>query len=99
MLDQGRISSVQLFLLLVISEAATAFLYAPSDVIKMAGRDSWLTSVIPTISGLVVAVVCIALAKRFPQQVFTEYLPKSWGKSPGKFWLGFTQRFSSISAV
>jgi len=100
MLDQGRISSVQLFLLLVISEAATAFLYAPSDVIKMAGRDSWLTSVIPTISGLVVAVVCIALAKRFPQQVFTEYLPQILGKIPGKILAGvYTAVFIHLSSV
>ena len=50
----------------------------------MAGRDSWLTPVIASIFGLAVALVCIALAKRFPQQVFTEYLPQILGRIPGK---------------
>ncbi|MFY9139847.1 MAG: endospore germination permease [Thermacetogeniaceae bacterium] len=100
MLDRGRISSVQLFLLLVIAEAATAFLYAPSSVIKMVGRDSWLTPFIAAISGLVVAVVCIALAKRFPQQVFTEYLPQILGKIPGKILAGvYTAVFIHLSSV
>ena len=100
MLDRGRISSVQLFLLLVITEAATAFLYAPSSVIQMVGRDSWLTPLIATISGLVVALVCIALAKKFPQQVFAEYLPQILGKIPGKLLAGiYTAVFIHLTSV
>ncbi|MDD4783497.1 MAG: endospore germination permease [Syntrophaceticus sp.] len=101
MLDQGRISSVQLFLLLVLVEAATAFLYAPSAVIEMAGRDSWLSStIIPSIFGLAVALVCIALAKRFPQQVFTEYLPQILGGIPGKILAAiYTAVFIQYTAV
>ncbi len=100
MLDRERISSVQLFLLLVITEAATAFLYAPSSVIQMVGRDSWLTPLIATISGLVVALVCIALAKKFPQQVFAEYLPQILGKIPGKLLAGiYTAVFIHLTSV
>lgn len=77
MLDQGRISSVQLFLLLVLVEAATAFLYAPSAVIEMAGRDSWLSStIIPSIFGLAVALVCIALAKGFHSRFLPNTCPR-----------------------
>ena len=100
MRDWERISSVQLFLLLVITEAATAFLYAPSSVIQMVGRDSWLTPLIATISGLVVALVCIALAKKFPQQVFAEYLHQILGKIPGKLLAGiYTAVFIHLTSV
>jgi spore germination protein KB len=100
MLDRGRISSVQLFLLLVLTEAATAFLYAPSAVIHMAGRDSWLAPSLASIFGLAVALVCIALAKRFPQQVFTEYLPQILGKIPGKILAGiYTAIFIHLTSV
>ncbi|MGB4504106.1 MAG: hypothetical protein WBI44_04345, partial [Syntrophaceticus sp.] len=75
MLDKGRISSVQLLLLLIITDASTAFLYGPAAAIQLAGRDSWLSvSVFASVAGLVIALVCIWLARRFPQQVFTEYL-------------------------
>ena len=75
MLDRERISSVQLFLLLVITEAATAFLYAPSSVIQMVGRDSWLTPLIATISGLVVALVCIADVYKRQDSTLRFYIP------------------------
>mgnify|MGYP000979484987 CR=1 FL=1 len=85
MLDRGRISSVQLLLLLIIVDAATAFLFGPTAAIQLAGRDSWLSvSVIASAFGLAVALVCIALARRFSQQVFTAYLPQILGKIPGK---------------
>ncbi|CEO89772.1 GerAB/ArcD/ProY family transporter [Syntrophaceticus schinkii] len=89
MLDKGRISSVQLLLLLIIADAATAFLYGPAASIQLAGRDSWLSvSALASVSGLAVALVSIGLARRFPQQVFTEYLPQILGGIPGKILAG-----------
>jgi spore germination protein KB len=84
-LDNGRISSVQLLLLLFILEASTGILYAPAKMAELAGRDSWLAaSVVPTLYALLVVGVVIALARRFPFKVLTEYLPEVVGKIPGK---------------
>lgn len=85
MLDQGEIGSVQLLFLLLIFDGATSFLYAPAPTTKIAGHDSWLAiSVVPTIYATLVVLVALALAKRHPLQVFTEYLPEVAGKVPGK---------------
>lgn len=101
MLDRGSISSMQLFKLLVLVEVATAFLYAPSAVIQVAGRDCWISNtIIPSIFSLVVALICIALAKKFPQQVFTEYLPQILGRIPGKLLAAiYTAVFIHYTAV
>lgn len=101
MLDKGRISSVQLLLLLIITDASTAFLYGPAAAIQLAGRDSWLSiSVFASVAGLVIALVCIRLARRFPQQVFTEYLPQILGGIPGKILAGiYTAVFIQYTAV
>lgn len=101
MLDKGRISSVQLLLLLIIADAATAFLYAPAAAIQLAGRDSWLSvSLFASVSGLAVALVSIGLASRFPQQVFTEYLPQILGGIPGKILAAvYTAVFIHYTAV
>lgn len=85
MLDRGRISSVQLLFLLIIADASTAFLFGPAAAILLAGRDSWLSvSAFASAFGLAVALVSIGLARRFPEQVFTEYLPRILGGIPGK---------------
>ena len=84
MLDQGRISSVQLLLLFIISESASGFIFAPSVTAAAAGPDAWLCGLLASVYGLIVAVICLSLAKRFPSQVFTDYLPQILGKIPGK---------------
>ncbi|NPV89234.1 MAG: endospore germination permease [Firmicutes bacterium] len=85
MLDNGRISSIQLTMLLAMVEAPTAVLLVPSLIAEQAGPDAWISVLVPmSLYGLAVALVCIALARRFPFQVFTEYLPKVIGWFPGK---------------
>jgi len=84
-LDNGRISSVQLLFLLFITEEATTILYSSGKAAELAGPDAWLaTSLLPTLYALVIVGVVVALARRFPSQVFTEYLPEVVGKIPGK---------------
>lgn len=84
MLDPGRISSVQLIFLFIINESATGFLFPLPIAAAVAGADAWLSGLLTSVYGLLIAVVCLSLAKRFPSQVFTEYLPQVLGKIPGK---------------
>jgi spore germination protein KB len=84
-LDNGRISSVQLLLLLFMMEAATGVIYLPAKVAEAAGPDVWFAISIPTFFyGLLIAGVVLSLAGRFPSQVLTEYLPEVIGRAPGK---------------
>ncbi len=85
MLDKGRISSVQLVMLLFTTEAVTASLYVPPRYAQLAGTSSWIAgSIIPAFYGLLVIAVVLALARRFPSQAFTDYLPEILGRVPGK---------------
>ncbi|NLU49119.1 MAG: endospore germination permease [Syntrophomonadaceae bacterium] len=85
MLDNGRISSVQLVLVVTMAEIATVFLIVPAVTAGTAGPDGWMAVLLPaTAYGLLVATVCVALARRFPAQVFTGYLPQVLGWLPGK---------------
>ena len=85
MLDNGRISSVQLLMLLFTIEVVTASLYVPPRYAQLAGPGSWIAgSIIPAFYGLLVIAVVLALARRFPSQAFTDYLPEILGKIPGK---------------
>lgn len=85
MLEKGKIGSVQLLFLLVIFDGATSFLYAPTPTTKAAGHDSWLAlSLVPALYAALVVLAALALARRFPHQVVTEYLPEIIGRIPGK---------------
>jgi len=85
LLDNGRISSIQLSMLLFMTEAPTAILFPPSIIAEQAGPDAWISVLVPiSLYGFIVALICIALARRYPKQVFTEYLPDIVGWLPGK---------------
>lgn len=104
MLDKGRISSVQLLFLLLIADLATSFLYVPAITAKAAGPDAWISLIlVVTVFALAVAAVCTSLAKRFPFQVFTEYLPEVIGRIPGKLlgvcYIGFFVHITSVMVV
>lgn len=101
MLEKGRIGSIQLLFLFLILEGATSFLYAPSPTVRIAGRDSWLSiSLIPSVYAMLVVWVGIALARRFPFQVLTEYLPEVAGKTLGKLLAtGYTCYFIILTSA
>jgi len=91
MLDKGRISSLQLLFLLSMTELATAFLYVPTITAKAAGPDGWISLLVPvTVYASLVVLVCVSLARRYPFQVFTEYLPDVVGTIPGKLIAGIS---------
>ncbi len=102
MLDNGRISSVQLLFFFIVFEASTAILYTPARVAALAGPDSWLAVSLGDVwYGLLIVLVAVALGKRFPAQAFPEYLPEILGKVTGKllaaaYALGFTYLASVI---
>jgi spore germination protein KB len=83
-LDNGRISSVQLLFILFTVVGATALLYAAPGLAAIAGPDGGIAAFLGGFYGLLVVLVAVTLGKRFPAQVFTEYLPGILGRIPGK---------------
>jgi spore germination protein KB len=84
-LDNGRISSVQLLLLLFMADVSSAAIYVPAKIAATAGPDGWFSVSVPTFFyGVAIIGAVLTLAGRFPSKVFTEYLPEIIGKVPGK---------------
>ncbi len=82
---KSRISSVQLMLLLYMTEVGTIFVILPAIVAQGAGPDGWFSILVPaTVYGLAVVLACVNLAGYFPSQTLTEYLPRLAGRIPGK---------------
>jgi spore germination protein KB len=100
MLDNGRISSVQLLMLLFIMETVTATLFVPSILVKLAGPGAWIAAaILPALYGLLVLAVVLALAKRFPSQTFADYLPEIMGRIPGKLLaIAYALMFAQVGA-
>ncbi|KUG02730.1 spore germination protein gerkb [hydrocarbon metagenome] len=89
MLDKGRINSIQLLLILLMADISTSIFTVPARVISIAGPDAWLSMLlVATVYGILVAWVVLSLSRRFPAQVFTEYLPDIVGRIPGKILAG-----------
>ncbi|MDQ2085570.1 endospore germination permease [Herbivorax sp. ANBcel31] len=96
-----KISSLQLLFLLVTAVIATADVFLPAYVAQQAGRDSWISVIIATISSLIIVNIFISLGLRYPNKTFVEYscdiLGKPLGKLAGIIFLYYTFLIASIS--
>lgn len=66
----------------------TAILTVPAITVKAARQDAWLSIIVATLAGLVIARLVVSLSLRFPGQTLFEYAEEILGKAPGKV-LGF----------
>lgn len=87
--EKGKISALQFALLGITLVIATADVFLPSFVAQEAQQDSWISVIIGTISSLLISMLFIFLAKRFPGMTIIEYstviLGKVFGKIVGAF--------------
>lgn len=66
----------------------TAILTVPAITVKTARQDAWLSIMVATLVGLLIARLVVSLSLRFPGQTLFEYAEEILGKTPGKV-LGF----------
>lgn len=83
-LEKGRISALQFGLLGLTLVIATSDVFLPSFVAQEAQQDSWLSVIFGTVSSLVISILFILLAKRFPGKTLVEYSSEILGKVAGK---------------
>lgn len=62
----------------------TAILTVPAITVKSAGQDAWLSIVVATLAGLLIAWLVVSLSLRFPGKTLFEYTEEILGKAPGK---------------
>ena len=84
MLEKGRISSIQMALLLHPTIVATAVLLVPAMTEKHAGRDMWLSPLWASFSGFAVVLTAWLLNRMYPNDTLIEHSVRILGKIPGK---------------
>ncbi|RKO66481.1 GerAB/ArcD/ProY family transporter [Desulfofundulus salinus] len=84
MLEQGKIDSKQAILLMISLVLPTAILTVPAITVKHARQDAWLSIIVATMAGLLIARLVVSLSLRFPGKTLFEYAEEILGKVPGK---------------
>lgn len=84
MLEHGKISAVQMGLMMYSSIVTTAILYLPAAIYDYAGRDLWLSPIVSAILGCIPVCVVYELHRLYPGDSIIQYSCSIVGKIGGK---------------
>lgn len=84
MIENGKISSLQMAMIINPTILSTAILLAPSVTGEYARQDIWLSPVWASMAGFIAIVLAILLHRRFPGSTFIQYAEQITGKWIGK---------------
>jgi len=84
-LDGGKINSRQATLLLVNLILPTGLFFLSSVASHLAGRDAWLSILLATLAGMLIAWMNANLSLRFPGKTLFEFPELILGRWPGRF--------------
>ncbi|MCQ6275977.1 endospore germination permease [Bacillus sp. V3B] len=88
MIEKGKISSMQMGIMLYPTIIATAILSAPSGTVQYAKNDMWLSPIWASLGGFLAVYIAHKLHKLYPKQTVIQYSERILGKILGKS-LGF----------
>lgn len=92
MVDKGRISYLQMALIMYATIVATAILYIPFITAQHAKRDLWLSPIWGSLSGFLIVLIIVKLYKLYPKKTLIEYSELIVGRTFGKI-VGFIYLF------
>lgn len=98
MLEKGKISALQMSLLIYANIVSTAILIAPGITFQDAKQDMWLSPIWGSLSGFLVVFIVYQLHKLYPRETLIEYIQLIIGRIPGKV-LGFIYLFYFLYAT
>ncbi|MFD0824266.1 GerAB/ArcD/ProY family transporter [Neobacillus sp. M.A.Huq-85] len=84
MLEKGRISYLQMTLIMYATVVATAILYIPYITAQHAKRDLWLSPIWGSLSGFVIVLIIVKLYRLYPKKTLIEYSELILGRTFGK---------------
>lgn len=84
MIERGRISALQMAIMMNPTILATALLLVPAITAKTAKQDLWLSPIWASLSGLIAVFIAYRLHKLYPNETIFEYSGRILGKIPGK---------------
>ncbi|WP_141430991.1 endospore germination permease [Bacillus sp. 03113] len=85
MLENGKISSRQLLILVILFNIGTTILLAPGSLASIAKQDAWIASLVGSGAGLLLVGFYILLGKLFPGLTLIQICEKVLGRWIGKF--------------
>lgn len=84
MLEKGKISSLQMGMLMYPTVVATADLLLPGITAKFAKNDLWISPIIASLTGLITLYIAYHLYRLYPKQTIIQYSEHIIGRIPGK---------------
>lgn len=84
MIEKGKISALQMGVLIYPTIMATAILLVPAITGKYAHQDMWLSPIWASFAGFLSVFLAIQLNKRFPELTIIQYSEKIIGRILGK---------------
>jgi spore germination protein KB len=88
MIEKGRISALQMAIMIYPTIMATAILLVPAITGKFAKQDMWLSPIWASSAGFLSVYIAYQLNKHYPKQTVIQYSQKIIGWIPGKL-IGF----------
>lgn len=95
MIEKGRISSIQMAMLMYPTIISTSILTVPSITAKFADKDLWIAPIWSSLTGFLLVYIMVTLNKLYPGQSMIEYSTHILGYPLGKL-LGFIYIFSYL---
>lgn len=83
-MEKGKISSLQLAIIMYPGILATGFISLPVITALYAQNDLWLTGILSSVVGLLTIYLSIRLHELYPKQTVVEYSVRILGSIPGK---------------
>ncbi|MBS4202101.1 endospore germination permease [Bacillus sp. FJAT-49732] len=83
-MEKGRISSLQMAMLMYPTIVATAILSVPSFTAIYAPHDLWISPIFSSLIGFVTVLVAYKLYKLYPKETVIQFVEKITGKILGK---------------
>ncbi|RKD22844.1 spore gernimation protein [Ammoniphilus oxalaticus] len=83
-LDNSKISSLQMAILIFPMVIATGDLLLPAVMSHHADRDAWISVILSSFIGFIVVYICYQLHKAYPKLTYIQYMESILGKPLGK---------------
>ncbi|KKB36826.1 endospore germination permease [Bacillus thermotolerans] len=84
MVEKGKISSLQMAMILYPAIIATAILHVPSLTAQYAGQDLWISPILASIIGFVTVFIAVRLCWLYPGKNVFQIIEETIGRLPGK---------------
>lgn len=84
MLEKGKLSGLQMALMLYPTVLATGFLALPTITAQYAQNDLWMTGILSFISGIITVYAAARLHELYPNETIVQHSERIAGVLPGK---------------